>query len=120
MLRQKRLPVGLWTTADDMLRFVEANLGDLKTSGDLSNALDKTHKVLFRVDNNHAIGMAWEEWHGGDSLLISKDGEDSGFSSWVGFEQNKDCGVVVLRNGGKKPSPAELGKKLLALAASMR
>lgn len=111
----KTTPVGLWTTVDDMLRFIQANLGDLKPSDKLFKAIEKTHKELFRVDNDHAIGMAWEEWHQGDSLLISKDGLDSGFSSWVGFEPAKDRGVVVLRNGGKTPEPGKLGKRLLSL-----
>ncbi|MEO9022137.1 MAG: serine hydrolase [Ginsengibacter sp.] len=112
----KKMPVGLWTTAKDMLRFIEANMGDLEVPLELSKAIEETHKELFRVDSDHAIGMAWEEWHQGDSLLISKDGLGSGFSSWIGFEPNKQRGVVILRNGGKNPSPVMLGKRLLSLS----
>ncbi|HET7117050.1 MAG TPA: serine hydrolase [Hanamia sp.] len=111
----KKMPVGLWTTADDMLQFIEANLGVLKPSQELAKAIDLTHKKLFKVDSVHTIGMGWERWYHGDSLLISKDGADSGFSSWVGFEPNKQRGVVVLSNGGKKPEPGMLGKRLLSL-----
>lgn len=111
-------PVGLWTCVEDMLRFIEANLGVLKMPTTLEQAIALTHEELFKVDNDHAVGMGWEEWHHGDSLLLSKDGLDSGFSSWVGFEPHRKCGVVVLRNGGKKPDPVELGKKLMAAVAS--
>lgn len=107
-------PVGLWTCVKDMLRFIEANLGVLNLPTTLKQAIKITHRELFRMDEEHAIGMGWEEWHHGDALLLSKDGLDSGFSSWVGFEPHKKCGVVVLRNGGKKPGPVELGRKLMA------
>lgn len=115
----KEKAIGLWTTADDMLRYVEANLGALKSNDRLGKALNKTHKEFFRVDSTHAVGMAWEEWNKDESLTISKDGIDSGFGSWIGFQPAKDCGVVVLRNGGKKPEPGKLGTKLLKLINSM-
>ncbi len=112
---ERRNPVTLWTSTRDMLHFVEANLGVIKLSPTLAHAIRLTHHELFRVDNDHAVGMAWEEWHHGDALLLSKDGLDAGFSSWVGMEPNRSCGVVVLRNGGKNPGPAKLGKKLLSI-----
>ena len=113
-----RMPVGLWTTADDMLRFIEANLGALPLRPALSRAVTLTHQELFRVNADHAVGMGWEERHHGDALLISKDGLDSDFSSWVGFEPNRHRGVAVLRNGGGKPGPEELGQRLLDLAGT--
>ncbi|MGH8801492.1 MAG: serine hydrolase, partial [Casimicrobiaceae bacterium] len=71
---EREQPVGLWTTSRDMLRFVEANLGVVRMPPLLAKALDITHQELFRVDKDHAVGMAWEEWHHGDDLLLSKDG----------------------------------------------
>jgi beta-lactamase class C len=112
-----RTPVGLWTTGDDMLRFIEANLGDLTLPPDLARAIAQTHVELFRVGPDHAVGMGWEERNRGQALLLSKDGLDSNFSSWVGFEPNRDRGVAVLRNGDGKPEAGEFGQQLLALAA---
>ncbi|MBS0569570.1 MAG: serine hydrolase [Proteobacteria bacterium] len=116
--KRGQLPVGLWTTARDMLRYLQANLGVLDAPRMLARALEIAHQELFRADADHAIGMAWERWHRGDNLLVSKDGEDSGFNSWVGFEPRRQIGVAVLSNGGDKPKPGALGKQLLALAAA--
>jgi beta-lactamase class C len=110
-------PVGLWTTADDMLLFIEANLGALKLPDPQARAIRLAHEELFRLNKDHAVGMAWEAWHSGDALLLSKNGEDSGFTSWVAFEPNRHRGVAVLSNGAGKPPPANLGLELLALAA---
>lgn len=118
-LPEQKRPVGLWTSSSDMLRFIEANLGVLKLSKTLARAIDITHHELFRVDDDHAVGMAWEERHHGAALLLSKDGLDSGFSSWIGFEPAHMCGVAVLVNGGKEPGPAKLGIRLLSLGNTL-
>lgn len=110
-------PVGLWTTAEDMLLFIEANLGVLNLPDLQARAISITHQELFRENKNHAVGMAWEEWHSGTALLLSKNGENSGFTSWLAFEPNRHRGVAVLSNGAGKPPPASLGLELLTLSA---
>lgn len=115
----KKMPIGLWITADDMLRFIEANLGVLKPSTELTKAINLTHKKLFWISSDHTIGMGWERWYHGDSLLISKYGDEVGFSAWVAFEPKQKKGIAILCNGGKKgPNHPEFGKKLLALTDS--
>lgn len=114
----KKHPVGLWTTARDMLRFIEANLGDMKMPPDLMHAIVMTHEELFRATPDHAVGMGWEERQRGRALLISKDGLDSGFASWVGFQPKQDRGIAILKNGGTEGEPTDLGQQLLALAGS--
>ncbi|MGP0058338.1 MAG: serine hydrolase domain-containing protein [Beijerinckiaceae bacterium] len=109
-------PAGLWTTAEDMLLFIEANLGVLKLPDLQARAINIAHQELFRENQNHAVGMAWEEWHSGDALLLSKDGLVSGFSAWLAFEPNRHRGVAVLSNGTGTPGPASLGQELLRLA----
>jgi beta-lactamase class C len=109
-------PAGLWTTADDMLRFIEAELGVLKVPDVQTKAIALTHQELWRENSNHALGMAWEEWHSGDNLMLSKNGGDSGFTSWLAFLPKRNRGVCVLSNGAGEPPPAELGTKLLELA----
>jgi beta-lactamase class C len=113
----KGTPVGLWTTAEDMLLFIEANLGFLQLPDLQARAIAMTHEELFRENNNHAGGMAWEIWHGGDALLLSKNGIESGFTTWLAIQPNRGRGVAVLSNGAGKPPPATLGEALLALAA---
>lgn len=116
----KEKAIGLWTTANDMLKFIEVNLGDLEGSPELSTALKNAHKELFRVDSVHTIGMGWERWNQGDSLIISKDGVDSGFGSWIGFEPKRQQGVTVLCNGGKDQTSGKLGRRLLELMHTMQ
>ncbi len=106
--------VGLWTTADDMLLFIEANLGVLKLPAMQVRAINIAHQELFRENQNHAVGMAWEEQHRGDALLLSKDGVELGFFSWLAIEPNRYRGVAVLSNG--PGNPASLGQELLTLA----
>jgi beta-lactamase class C len=109
-------PAGLWSTADDMLLFIEANLGVLKLPDLQVRAINVAHQELFRENQNHAVGMAWEEWHSGDALLLSKDGLVTGFTAWLAIEPNRHRGVAVLSNGTGTPAPASLGQKLLTLA----
>lgn len=111
-----RIPVGLWTTADDMLVFIKANLGVLNVPSLQARAIRRTHEELFRENEKHAVGMAWEERFGGNALLLAKNGESAGFTSWVAFQPNRHRGVAVLSNSIGKPPPATLGKELLALA----
>jgi len=113
-----RPPAGLWSTADDMLLFIEANLGVLKLPDLQARAINIAHQELFRANSNHAVGMAWEEWHRGDTLILSKDGLVTGFSAWLAFEPDRHRGVAVLSNGTGKPVPASLGQELLTLAES--
>lgn len=115
----KHAPIGLWTSADDMLLYIEANLGVLKPSTELANAIDLAHKKLFQVKRDHAIGMAWERHYHGDSLLIAKYGDEVGFSAWIGFEPKQNKGIAVLCNGGKKgPDHMTFGQQILGLADS--
>ncbi len=109
-------PGGLWSTAEDMLLFIEANLGVLKLPDLQVRAIKIAHQELFRENQNHAVGMAWEEWQGGDAVLLSKDGLVTGFSAWLAFEPTRHRGVAVLSNGTGKPAPASLGQELLTLA----
>jgi beta-lactamase class C len=109
-------PAGLWSTAEDMLRFIEANLGALKLPDLQVHAINITHQELFRENQNHAVGIGWEEWHSGDALLLSKDGLVTGFTAWLAVEPNRQRGVAVLSNGTGAPGPGSLGQELLALA----
>ncbi len=113
----RHAPVGLRTTARDLGRFVEAQLGAFPLPDLQTRAIALTHNELFRMEPNHAIGMGWEIWHGGDELLLSKNGEDSGFTCWVAFQPTRHRGIALLSNGPGPPPPAVLGKQLLDLAA---
>jgi hypothetical protein len=81
-----------------------------------ASAINIAHQELFRENQNHAVGMAWEEEQSGDALLLSKDGLVTGFAAWLAIEPNLHRGVAVLSNGTGSPAPASLGQELLTLA----
>ena len=111
------MPSGLWTTADDMARFIEAHVGALKVGERTTKAIQLTHGELFRVDATHAVGMAWEIWGSGETLRLTKNGVDAGFTSYVAIEPPSHRGVAVLSNGDGKPPPETLALQLLKLAS---
>jgi beta-lactamase class C len=111
----KAIPVGLWTTADDLLLFLEANLGVLALPALQARAFERTHAPLFEKKKN-AMGMGWEISGKGNHERHAKSGAGSGFSSWVAFEAKSKHGVAVLTNlQGGSEAPAALGRQILEL-----
>lgn len=109
----KATPVGLWTTADDLLLFLEANLGVLSLPELPARAFERAHAPLFDKKKN-AIGMGWEISGKGNNERHAKSGAGSGFSSWVAFEAKSKHGVAVLTNlQGGSEAPAALGRQIL-------
>ena len=101
---------GLRSTAQDMLKFLGAQLGMYPTS--LSDALQETHKIHFEDDNN-AMGLGWEilkRKESGKTIHYHK-GSTPGFTAFAGFNIEDQIGVVVLNNGRRYFS--DLGFKLL-------
>lgn len=110
-----RTAVGLWTTADDMARFVLANLGALPLPDTHARAFRRTHVPLFDIRDGRSIAMGWEIFTRGATELHAKNGASAGFSSWVGLEPRTRRGVAVLTNVQHRvlASPAALGHELL-------
>ncbi|NAS30577.1 serine hydrolase [Flavobacteriaceae bacterium R38] len=101
---------GLISTAKDMLRFLEANLGIY--SSKLDNALKYTHKQHLSYDED-TLGLAWsimKREESGKTLYFHKGGSN-GFVSFAGFNPEDQIGVVVLVNGSRWFS--DLGLKIL-------
>ena len=101
---------GLRSTAQDMLKFLGAQLGMYPTS--LSDALQETHNIHFEDDNN-SMGLGWEilkRKESGKTIHYHKGGTP-GFVSFAGFNLEDQIGVVVLINGRRYFS--DLGFKLL-------
>ena len=118
---------GVKTTAPDMLRFVEANLG---TGQPLEPALQRavaaTHTGYVRVDGNLVQGLGWEMYDAPVSLerllagnaapaalqpqpaerlaaprqgaLFNKTGSTNGFGAYVAFLPARGIGIVLLAN----------------------
>ncbi len=119
---------GIRTTAGDMLRFVEANMGMLGLDEKLQRAISDTHTGYYRI-GAMTQDLIWEQYHypvgleellagnsakvafeanpateldpplrPQDGVLINKTGSTSGFAAYVAFVPEKKIGIVLLAN----------------------
>ncbi|MFT3812290.1 MAG: beta-lactamase [Acidovorax sp.] len=118
---------GVKTTAPDMLRFVEANLGlGPALEPALRRAIAATHTGLVQVGGNLVQGLGWEMYDAPVSLervlagnsaqtalqpqpavrlavprqgaLFNKTGSTNGFGAYAVFVPAKEVGLVLLAN----------------------
>lgn len=87
----------LRSTANDLIRFVGANLGLVKTS--LYGAMEKTQQTQRPAGSPELqIGLAWHTIKKYDSEIVFHDGGTGGYRSLIAFDRAKKTGVVVLSN----------------------
>jgi D-alanyl-D-alanine-carboxypeptidase/D-alanyl-D-alanine-endopeptidase len=87
----------LRSDAEDMLRFVSANVGLIDTP--LKQALLATHHVYNTTDTPlNDIALAWNVNRKHGAPITWKSGGTGGYTSFVGFEAVSRRGVVVLSN----------------------
>nr|WP_307437114.1 class C beta-lactamase [Labrys monachus] len=119
---------GIRTTAGDMLRFVEANMGMLALDPTLQRALSSTHTGYYRI-GPMTQDLIWEQYRypprladllagnsaaialkanpateidpplaPRDDVLINKTGSTNGFGAYVAFVPAGKIGIVLLAN----------------------
>ncbi|MET3552601.1 class C beta-lactamase [Burkholderia sp. 567] len=119
---------GVKTTAADLLRFVQANMGLVDTAPRMQRALERTHTGYFRA-GPFTQDLIWEQYPypvalptllegNGPSMLhdatpatelkpplaprpdtwINKTGSTNGFSTYVAFVPAKRMAIVMLAN----------------------
>lgn len=119
---------GVRTTAGDMLRFVEANMGLLPIGGDLQHAIAAAHTGYFRL-GAMTQDLVWEQYAypvdlkdllagnsdkvslapnpvvqvdppspPRDNVLLNKTGSTNGFGAYVAFIPARGIGIVLLAN----------------------
>lgn len=120
---------GVRTTAADLLRFVQANMGMIQTAPRLQRAIDRTHAGYFRA-GPLTQDLIWEQYPYPVALptllegnapkmlydavpasaikpplapnpdtWINKTGSTGGFSTYVAFVPSKRIAIVMLANG---------------------
>ena len=105
----------LRSTANDLLKFLEANLG-IKGPHDLLKAMQLAQKEHYRASDKLAMGLAWQRGKQQGNLIIDKNGSLPGFSSYIGMIPDKKIGIVILSNR-VKTNNTKLGRNLLVKLA---
>lgn len=89
---------GIVSTLPEMLLYLKAQMN--KNSSELTSAIQMSHEPLFKESNTSSVAMNW---------MISKspqlnqpflwhNGGTGGFSSFIGFTEDKQYGLVILSN----------------------
>jgi len=87
----------LRSTANDMLKFLAANLGTSKSP--LLVAMQKTHQTQHDTGiPDLEIGLGWHILKKFNTEIVWHNGGTGGYHSFIGFDQKKRKGVVVLSN----------------------
>jgi len=85
------------STANDLLKFVAANMGLVKTDlypAMLKTQLDRHSTTIPDVD----IGLGWHILKKYGTEIIWHNGGTGGYRSFIGFDKSAKTGVVVLSN----------------------
>jgi len=82
------------SSARDLVRFLEANLGLAKSP--LANAMLLTHKPRLDIGPDQAICLGWH-LHKADGILWH-NGQTGGYHSYLALRKEPPIGVVVLGN----------------------
>jgi beta-lactamase class C len=118
---------GIKTTAADLLRFVQANMGEVKLDQSLQQAITDTHTGYFKA-GPMTQDLIWEQYpypvaletliEGNSStalnptpvtaikpsrtpqenVWINKTGSTNGFGAYVAFVPSRHMGIVILAN----------------------
>ena len=86
----------LRSTMNDMMRFLDANLGE--PASDLERAMRFTQTPRFTMSPNTRIGLGWITVTQGDGGFIYHDGGTGGYGAIVILDRKRNVGVVLLAN----------------------
>jgi CubicO group peptidase (beta-lactamase class C family) len=95
----------LRSTANDMLKYLSANLG--LTPSSLTPLMEKTHVAHFNMTTHSQIGLAWVIRHNlQGAKLVLHGGGTLGFITFAALDMTRRRGVVVLSNSEDQYVPA--------------
>ena len=97
---------GIRSTTNDMAKFVEANM--TKAPKQLQEAIDLSQKVTFESGQN-IVGLGWHITKRKEHTIYQHSGGTGGFRSFVGFDKERQIGVVVLSNSAEEVAMIGMG-----------
>ncbi len=105
---------GLHSTANDLLKYLSANLG--LTPSSLPPLMEKTHEVRFEsMRTGVRNGLGWAVVYFPQAKkFIMHGGATPGYTTYLGFDPNRRRGVVVLSSSDDLADVGYLGMFLLA------
>ena len=93
-----------------MLTFVAANIGPPQSQ--LERSMRASHEVREEISAQMSIGLNWLIRNVGDEKILWHDGGTAGFTTFIGFDPDRQIGVVVLANMGQA-AVGDIGLHLL-------
>lgn len=97
---------GIRSTTNDMAKYVEANM--TKAPKQLQEAIDLSHKITFESGQN-IVGLGWHISKRKERTIYQHSGGTGGFRTFVGFDKERQIGVVVLSNSAEEVAMIGLG-----------
>jgi CubicO group peptidase (beta-lactamase class C family) len=86
---------GIRSSAVDMVKYVQANMGVIKSP--LYDAMQLSHKTAYEnEDQKFEIGLTWH--FDNDGAIVQHGGATGGYRAFAGFLRGTEKGVVVLTN----------------------
>jgi serine-type D-Ala-D-Ala carboxypeptidase/endopeptidase len=102
----------LRSTANDMLTFIAANLGYVKSPlAPAMAAMLQERRPTGQPDLE--IALAWHIFSTGGKDIIWHNGGTGGYRSFIGFDPKARVGVVLLSNAGTAVGADDIGRHLL-------
>lgn len=102
---------GVLSSARDMQRYLQANMGVLKTPLHAAMQLAQQPRADTALPGQR-IGLAWMTQRTRDGDVVWHNGMTGGFASFIGFTRDRKRGVVVL--GNRSESVDDIGFAMLA------
>ena len=87
-----------------MSAFLAANMGDLAGHGPIENAMAFAQQPVFTVSPRLTLGLAWQNVHGGNLLILDKNGGLNNTSTYIGFAPQPKLGIVILVTCEQQPT----------------
>jgi CubicO group peptidase (beta-lactamase class C family) len=97
---------GIRSTTNDMAKFVKANL--TKAPKQIQKAIDLSQKVSFESGQN-IVGLGWHIAKRKERTIYQHSGGTGGFRTFVGFDKERQIGVVVLSNSAEDVAMIGMG-----------